>query len=346
MNTEEKPTKDERVKKVITFALVVAIGALGVLYYTKKQDVKNQVAQQSSQEQSASDVDTTFIQSVGIIQSKYLDDADFQKYINDEINDLIHIQRKDIIDDAFKVVLYTQKALNALDKRDKDAAQKEIETALGKLDATLALEPNATLLPVAVNGEVNNIVSFDKVAVEGVKQNAQQALTRGDVQLARTLLEGLQSDITLVVANIPLAAHGVALRDALRALDVDNYDTAKAVLYTAMTTLVEIRKVVPIPLLNAELLIKKSQEKLNAKEKVTIVHGMLSEARKQIEMAQVLGYGFLNQKEYADIYKAVVALEKKIDAKESTDESYKELKDAVKSLRDKIMAKDSEKKQK
>lgn len=277
--------------------------------------------------------DISYARTFGVIQSDYLSDQDFQEYIGNTIDEVIAVEREDVIEEALRVVEHTDRAVNELAREDSKAALREIETALGKLQVVLTLDPNASLVPVTVASDINSLLA-EKSVLEADKNAALLALQAGNVQLARSLLESMESEVAIETVSIPLESHGVALRAAVKLIDEGKLVEAREVLRIALNTLVLTERIVPIPLLNAELLVDKAAEVVDSSPEEAL--GMLVEARNQVEIAELLGYGYLSPQSYVSLYADVTAVEAKINDKQNSDQAFEELQSALEELRVKI----------
>ncbi len=209
-------------------------------------------------------------------------------------------------------------------------ARKSIETALGKLEVILALEPKATNIPVYVSAEINSLVT-DIENLRSIKEEVTKAVEIGDMQMARKLLENLKSEISLETVNVPLGSHGNALREAVRLINKGDLVTAHELLRVAMNTLVVVKRTIPVPLLNSELLVDESAKVLESDPDSAI--GMLNEARIQIEISELLGYGYVATTEYSRLYADIMELEKKIVENKDSNDLYEKLAQTIGALR-------------
>ena len=318
--------------------LLVLIVAVVIVWRMNRNNVPvnnqaNKVAQTTEETSSTEDEVILPLQVLGIINSEYLTEKDFQDYMQSVIGDLIAIKRKDIYQESIAVVAETQKAIAYLDDNKLDKAEKTLEYGLGKLEKVLTLAPEAVSVPIQAKTEIFSVVA-DKDSLKQTRDLAKKAMDAGDIQLTRDLLQDFRSEVQIQTLEIPLEAHGIAMRAALKLIDEKKYDEATAVLDEAMTSLLSIRQIIPIPLLNAELLVDKSKEAVESDPEKAI--GMLKEAKQHIEIAELLGYGATFAPDYAKLYLDLDALEKKISGKENSDTAYSDLAKEVEDLRTKI----------
>ncbi len=95
--------------------------------------------------------------------------------------------------------------------------------------------------------------------IEAMTDEALDALKHGEVQQARHVLALLASEIVITVTNIPLASYPAAVKAVVPLIDQGKIEEAKAALQSALSTLVEERSVLPLPVLRAKLLLKRAE---------------------------------------------------------------------------------------
>ncbi|HGG03992.1 MAG TPA: YfdX family protein [Aliiroseovarius sp.] len=159
-----------------------------------------------------------------------------------------------VFQDAIDALKETDTALKALGDGDKDAALAALERAIGKLEVTLAQNPDMALVPVDVNTTVLDVASSPE-AINAAKREALRLMKDHQLQLARVIISSLASEIDIDVTYIPLATYPLALKSAVALIGDDKIDDATTVLYNALSTLVVARDVQPLPFLRAGLLI-------------------------------------------------------------------------------------------
>ena len=129
--------------------------------------------------------------------------------------------------------------------------------------------------------------------IEAMTDEALDALKHGEVQQARHVLALLASEIVIAVTNIPLASYPAAVKAVVPLIDQGKIEEAKAALQSALSTLVEERSV--LPLLRAKLLLKRAETLVEDGQRSEAsnerLETLLNEARQQLEMAELLGYG-------------------------------------------------------
>lgn len=129
-------------------------------------------------------------------------------------------------------------------------------------------------------------------------------------------MANLASEMVFRTTNIPLATYPAAIKAITPLIGEGKFGEAQVELQAALNTLVvTIDKIIPLPELRAEHM-RKNAEKLVEneerpdKDNETLV-GLLKEARSQLKIAQLLGYG--DKKVYKSLYEQIDTIEKKTD---------------------------------
>lgn len=220
--------------------------------------------------------------------------------------------RKKLLAEAALAIDDTKKALAFLDKKNSKEALAALERVTGKLELIISRQPGLALAPIDMNVAVQDLLA-DPDTVKVILKEARDLLGDGEVQKARPLLANLSSEMVFSTINIPLATYPQAIKAVARLIDENKLNEAKTALEAALSTLVVNDVIVPLPVLRAELLLKEAEklaEKSNRSEKENeSLSNQLSEARKQVRLAEVLGYG--QKKTYKPIYEQIDQIEKK-----------------------------------
>ncbi len=241
--------------------------------------------------------------------------------------------REKVSAEAAEAVALTMQALTLLEQGQKDQALKTIQKALGKLDVALAVNRDLSTVPIDVDIVVNDVVadiSFIKKNLEEVKR----LLHKGYVQDARRLLNTLQSEIDIVIQELPLASYPPALRLAAKYVSAGKIEEAKDVLHLALSSLVIKEVVIPLPFVKAADLVAQAEE--TAKQKPEEAVKFLKEAEKQLKLAQILGYAAGEKKRYREAEKLLKEAEKKLEAKEHPKGHFERLKRIIAALKAKV----------
>lgn len=236
-------------------------------------------------------------------------------------------QRKKIIAEAVSALSETKAALHAIEQNKTSEAIAALERASGKLNLVLARDPHLALAPIDVEVAVSEVdAPID--AIKAARKQAEEYLEDGDVQKARAVLQGLASEIVILVLHLPLETYPAAISTVAPLLDQGKKDQAKAALEAALNSLVAIDHVVPLPVLRAETKLseaeKLAQKEGRSEEETKSLTRLLSEAREQLKLAEILGYG--NKKEYQQFYTEINDIEGKSHAGKSSKDFFDRMK--------------------
>ena len=220
--------------------------------------------------------------------------------------------RKKLLAEAALAIDDTKKALAFLDKKNSKEALAALERVTGKLELIISREPGLALAPIDMNVAVQDLLA-DPDTVKVILKEARDLLGDGEVQKARPLLANLSSEMVFSTINIPLATYPQAIKAVARLIDENKLNEAKTALEAALSTLVVTDVIIPLPVVRAELLLKEAEklaENSSRSEKDNeSLSNQLSEARKHVRLAEVLGYG--QKKTYKPIYEQIDQIEKK-----------------------------------
>lgn len=174
-------------------------------------------------------------------------------------------------------------------------------------------------------------------------------IDEGEIQKARPLIRDFASELIIETASLPLATYPAAIKLATAMIDAGDTQGAKRTLQTALATLVVIEHVIPLPILRAELLLAEAQSGLEATEaateeqqsegaSVTEPADYVEAARRQLEIAEALGYGV--DSDYADIRETLEQLDEKMETKQDTGGIFRTLVRNFAELRARIFGED------
>lgn len=221
-------------------------------------------------------------------------------------------KRKQITNEALIAINETYNALTALDKGKNSEALASLERATGKLELILVREPNLALAPMNLRA-ITIDVNSDPDKIMTLRKEAQSLLESGQVQAARHLLNGLASETVISVTNIPLGTYPTSIKNAVKLVDDGKIIEAKKVLQRALNTLVITNTVIPLPIVqaqellrNAEILSEKPNRNTDENKRLST---LLTDAHKELELAQALGYG--SQQDFKNMYNQLGEIESK-----------------------------------
>ena len=203
-------------------------------------------------------------------------------------------QADQVLTDAIAALEETANAIKALEDDNAQEATAALERALGKLEVTLAANPGLSLAPVDVATTVIDVTATPD-EIRAMRDKALRLLRDHQLQLARTTITGLASEIDIATTYIPLGTYPLALKSAAALIKDGQNDAALAVLGNALGTLVVIETALPLPLLNAGLLIddaKELSEKADrSDEENTRLAALLDALDMEIAKGEALEYG-------------------------------------------------------
>ena len=199
-----------------------------------------------------------------------------------------------VLEDAITALDETGKAIAALADGKTDDAVTALETAIGKLEVVLTQNPGMTLAPVDVATTVLDILATPE-EIRRARKEAVRLLDDHQLQLARPIISNLASEIDIATTYIPLGTYPLALKSAAALIKEGDPDAGAAVLANALNTLVVVETVVPLPLLNAQLLIEEaralSENAERSEEENARLEALLDAIDAQIAKGEALEYG-------------------------------------------------------
>jgi len=239
-----------------------------------------------------------------------------------------------LVKEAITAIRYTQDALIYLNSKNTKKAKDSIKKAIAELSDVLN-SPNAPyLLPVDISinayqfqGNLNTI----KKAVE----QAKLLVKENKLPQAREVLNTLRDEIVVKTVNLPLATYPAALNLALKYINEGKVKEAKEVLAMALSTLVEVKTIIPIPLVKAEQLVIAASKEVKKDKKEAIRY--LEEAKHQLVLAEALGYTSKSDTTYKMLKDAIKNIEKEIKANHNTNNLFERLIEKLKEFKEKAI---------
>jgi hypothetical protein len=270
------------------------------------------------------------VDSLEMRKNRYLEKAQFQKSIDEEMQKNIQLANDELVNDAAEVITATKDALRAIADSSYTDAKSHVEKALGKAETVTALKPDLSFAPLDFNIRINDLVS-DVPTVKRITKEAEEALEDGKVQQAREMLKVLSSEIAIEAYKLPVGTYPVALKRALILARENKYPEAAVLLNSALNTIVVEKKSVPLPLVRAERMLMEvdslvQKDGFNTED----VRTLLDNASYEIKFAETLGYG-KKDREFKELDDAIKEIEKQMEDKSNTDE-----KGLIKKLRGKL----------
>ena len=258
-----------------------------------------------------------------------------QAGVDQAANKTISDRHDDIYREAVDAIIETQVALSALSgkKPDTQKALAALEKSTGKLEIILAREPNLKMAPIDVAVETHDFLATPST-IKALIYDAEKLLDEGEVQKARLILQDLVSEIKISTTSIPLATYPKATKVAAALIDDGKIEEAKIALQSQLETLVVTKEIIPLPILRTMLLLGKAevltQKSDRSDSENTSLSLLLSEARMQLEMAELLGYG--KAKNYQGIYDQIDLLEDQSSEGKSGEGWFKTIKQKISEL--------------
>ncbi len=241
-------------------------------------------------------------------------------------------QSTQLIKEAIRAIQFTQDAIIYLNANKKQKAIQSLKNAVGELAVVLNSPNPPYLLPVDIQieayqfaGKMQNIAALVKHAKILVEQNR--------LPQAREVLNTLRDEIDIKTVNLPLATYPAALNLAIKYINEGKIKNAKDVLAMALSTLVEVNTIIPIPLIKAQALVINAQKIVKKDKKEAVKY--LEEAKRQLKLAEMLGYSSTSSVTYKQLRDAIKNLEKEIKANHKTSNLFENLLQKLKIFKEK-----------
>ncbi|HIQ51565.1 MAG TPA: YfdX family protein [Nautiliaceae bacterium] len=241
-------------------------------------------------------------------------------------------QNTELIKEAVRAIKYTQDALLYLAHNKIDQAKETLKKAVGELTVVLNSPNPPYLLPVDVQIEAYEF-NGDLKKIEVLKKEAKTLLLSNKIPEARNILNTLRSEIVIKTINLPLATYPAALNLAIKYLNENKVKEAMEVLAMALSTLVEVDNIIPIPLIKAQALIEEASKTKNPKQALKY----LQEAKNQLIIAEALGYTSKSSTTYKMLKEKIEKIEKEIKKGKNVTSLFKELIQKIKDFKEKAI---------
>jgi len=248
--------------------------------------------------------------------------------------------QKHLISEAVTSLEFSAKALISLNQNKPKEAQANIEKALGKLEVILSAKNAPKFLPVDSSVTMQEFIGT-KADVEKTVDMVKDLLDDNKVQVARALLNSLQSEIDITVVSLPLVTYPDALKLAAKYIHENKIEEAKHVLSVALNTFDTTVQVVPLPLLKASELINVSAHlSKNGKKEEALKY--LQAAEDQLDVAQALGYVSHSDTSYKALHAVIKHVRKEIKGKNKAEKLFDELKAKLQDFKEKVFSEKAE----
>lgn len=239
-----------------------------------------------------------------------------------------------LVAEAINAIRNTQDALIYLNAKQISKAKDAIKKAIANLSDVLNRPNPPYLLPVDINIEAYQFQGNLKTIKKAVEE-AKMFVIENKLPKAREILNTLRDEIDVKTINLPLATYPAALNLALKYINSGKIKEAKDVLSMALSTLVEVDTIIPIPLVKAEQLVI-SASKIVKKDKKEAIR-YLEEAKHQLILANALGYTSTSSTTYKMLEDQIKHLEKEIRANHKTTGLFERLIEALKLFKEKAI---------
>jgi len=243
-----------------------------------------------------------------------------------------------LVKEAINAIRYTQDALIYINSNKLAKAKESIKKAIGDLSDVLN-RPNAPyLLPIDINIEAYEFKG-DINTVSKTISEAKLLIIENKLPQAREILNTLRDEIIIKTTNLPLATYPAALNLALKYINEGKVKEAKDVLVMALSTLVEVDTIIPIPLIRAQALVQEASKivKTNRVEAIKV----LEEAKYQLKLAEILGYTSKSSTTYKELKNDIEKIEKEIKAHHKTASLFERLIEKLKEFKEKAITQTS-----
>ena len=238
-----------------------------------------------------------------------------EEKIQEEVDEKLAERRRAMLEEAHAALDESYAALEALDEGKSKEALDALARATGRLELLVARDPALALAPVDVDFITHDVYASPE-AIREARKEAERLLKEGKVQDARALLSGLASEFVIRVRNLPLATYPDAIKAISPLIDAGETEEAKASLRAALNTLVITDQVFSLPVLRARHMLDEAEELVKKEgpsdEEKEQIDQLVRQARVQLEMAELLGYG--DAEDHREFRAQIAELEKKIGA--------------------------------
>ena len=259
------------------------------------------------------------------------------RIISEIMNEIID-RRSEISDDALTVISETQKLLQLIEANKKDKAIDLGHKLIGKLEVLLAKDPSASIIPVDVSFNKNELIT-DIETVREITKSAQEAMDKGYYQLAGNILNNLHSEMVINSMSIPTATYPEAIKVSIALLEEDKPEEAKTILQEVLGTVVIEKTVLPLPVLKAEQMIAEAAltDSLSHSNTDKALN-LLKNAKYQLTLAEEMGYGKKDQ-EYKALSNAIDSIQKSVSNKKDNQSEFDSLKVKIRKFKERLFPK-------
>jgi len=243
-------------------------------------------------------------------------------------------QSTQLIKEAIRAIQYTQDALIYLNNKKTKKAVESLKKAVGELAVVLNTPHAPYLLPVDVQINAYQFTG-DVKKIKALIAQAKTLVSENKIPEAREVLNSLRSEIVIKTVNLPLATYPAALKLAIKYINEGKIKEAKDVLAMALSTLVEVDNVIPIPLIKAQALVEEASKTIKKDKKQALKY--LDEAKHQLVIAEALGYTSTSDTTYKMLKDEITKLENEIHKGHKTASIFNDLIQKLKEFKEKAV---------
>jgi hypothetical protein len=238
-----------------------------------------------------------------------------QEQINKEVSQALSASGDSIQVEAAMVIAETHNAIQYLVDSNYESATKAIERAIGKAEVITTANPDIGLMPVERHVVVRDLLT-DMETLKKARDDVEDLTDEGYLQDARKLIEVMVSEININTVDLPLQTYPDALKAAVVLTRERKPADAALLLNTALNTMVVEERVIPLPLVRAELMLAVADSLIAKNGNEEDIDLLLDNADYQIRFAEELGYGKRDE-EFKELYDDIKRLKKEVKDKGS-----------------------------
>ncbi len=143
----------------------------------------------------------------------------------------------------------------------------------------------------------------------------------------------LASELDIYITLLPVGTYPAAIKVIIPLIEEERFEEAKVLLLDILDTLLVEKVVIPLPVLRAQKSIERASELTKDKDdaKRDDLKGLIEYAKEQLEIAQALGYGKVEE-DYKELFEEIEKIESILnDEEKETKNIFEELKDKLNS---------------
>ncbi|MCF6184752.1 MAG: YfdX family protein [Bacteroidales bacterium] len=255
-----------------------------------------------------------------------------------QINNTVSKRKDSIINEAFTTASETNKIFKLINEHKTKEAVNAGNELIGKLEVLLANNPDDNLILADVSFKKNEVMT-DMGTVKNIVKSAEKAMDKGYYQDASDLLKNLKSEIIISDFYIPLATYPDAIKQAIIFLENNKPEDAKLVLQQLPASVVEVKTILPLPVLKAEqmIIMAKKIDADNHKNSEKVMT-LLDAADYQLKFAKAMGYGN-KDKDFKALSASIKKLKESVKSKSDSQSEFDSLKNDIIKFKERLFLK-------